>query len=280
MRMAVYTEPIESQPEFDEHQPLTGEDRALLRIIRPVVGVYQLFAMPVHTYRSHRRPRGNLSRLASADEWNPPAAERVYLEDTERALSALGFGHARREVAKVSSTTRAYFIHLFNPTTRDLATIIVGIIPRRFRQTLVGFRTWWEDGRQTVTSNNEQAELCNSLYWPRNVDAIALPGVEDIGRLYSVHRARCAERDGQRPLGTGWDDPVNNPASLLLRSFDEMDRRLVESGLFRIESDEFLRPTMKGAILISWSRMQPFESYLAWRGRRRTADALKRYSAS
>jgi hypothetical protein len=278
--MAVYTEPIESQPEFDDHSPLTGEDRALLRIIRPVIGIYHLFAMPVHMYRRHRRPRGNSARPASPTDWNLPPAERVYLEDTERALSSLGFGHARREVALVSSTTRAYFIHLFNTETRDLATVIVGIIPRRWTQTLVGFRTWWEDGRQTITSNNDQAELRASLHRPRHLDVLTLPGVEDVGRLYSVHRARCAERNGHVPLGSGWDDPVHNPTELLRRTFDEMDRRLVESGLFRVESDEFLRLTMKGAILISWSRLQPFEWYLGWRGRRRTAAALRRYSGS
>jgi hypothetical protein len=66
----------------------------------------------------------------------------------------------------------------------------------------------------------------------------------------------------------------------LLRTFDEVDRRLLETRLLRIESDELLRLTMKGAILMSWSRLQPFEGFLAWRGRRRTAAALKRYSAS
>ena len=278
--MAVHTQPIESQPEFDDLPPLTAEDRAFLRVVRPLIGIYQLFALPVHTYRSHRRPRGKPSRPATTADWHPPAAERVYLEDTERALSSLGFGSARREVAQVSSTTRAYFIHLFNPTTRDLATIIVGIIPRRFTQTLVGFRTWWEDGRQTVTSNNEEAELCASLHWPRNLDVLTLPGVEDVRRLYSVHRARCAERVGHAPLGSGWDDSVNSPTELLRRMSDEIDRRLVESGLFRVENDEFLRLTVKGAILISWSRLQPFAWYLAWRGRRRTAAALKRYRAS
>jgi hypothetical protein len=276
--MAVYTEPIESQPEFDNHRPLTGEDRALLRIIRPVIGIYHLFLMPVHMYRKHRRPRGNTSRPASPTDWTVPAAERVYLEDTERALSSLGFGHGRREFAQVSSTTRAYFVHLFNPETRDLATIIAGIIPRRFTQTLIGFRTWWEDGRQTITSNNDQAELCASLHRPRNMDVLTLPGVEDVKRLHSVHRARCAERHGHVPLGSGWDDPNNSPTELLRRAFDEMDWRLVESGLFRVEDDRFLRPTMKGAILISWSRQQPFEWYLGWRGRRRTAAALKRYT--
>lgn len=278
--MAVYSQPIESQPEFDEHRPLTAEDRALLRAIRPFVGIYNLIAMPIHMYRSHRRPRGSAPRAASADEWNPPAAERVYLEEAERTLSSLGFSGARREFVSPTPTTRGFLVHLFNPATQDLATIIVAIAQRRWTQTLLGFRTWWVDGRQTVTSNNEQAELYASLHWPRNVDALALPGVEDIARLYSVHRARCAERKGQRPLGAGWEDPVSNPMALLRRSFDETDRRLVESGLFQIVDNEFLRLTVKGAILISWSRLQPFEAYLGWRGRRRTADALKRYRAS
>ena len=278
--MAVYTAPLESRPEFDDLPPLTAVDRAFLRVIRPFVGIYQLFAMPPLLYRSHRRSRGNPSRPASADDWNLPPAERVYLEDAERTLSSLGFAGARREVASPTSTSRSYLVHLFNPITQDLATIIVSIAARRWRQTLVGFRTWWEDGHQTVTSNNEEAELCASLRWPHNLDVLALPGVEDIGRLYAIHRARCGERNGQRAIGGGWDDPVNNPAALLLRMFDEIDRRLLETGLLRIESDEFLRLTMKGAILTSWSRLQPFEAYLAWRGRRRTAATLKRYSVS
>jgi hypothetical protein len=279
MCMAVYTEPLESQPEFDDLPPLTAFDRAFLRAVRPLVGIYQLFTMPVHMYRSHRRPRGYPCRPAAIDEWTLPATARQYFEDAERTLSSLGFGGARREVTPPSPAARSYLAHLFNPTTRELASVIIGIVPRRLTQTLVGFRTWWEDGRQIVTSNTEQAELWASLHRPRDVDALALPGVEDLRRLYAIHRARCAERREQRPLGGGWDDPVHNPMALLRRTSDELDRRLLESGLFRIESDQFMRLTVKGAILMSWSGMQPFASYLAWQGRRRTAAALQRYSS-
>jgi hypothetical protein len=277
--MATYTEPLETQPEFDDIGPLRTEDRLLLRILGPFLTAMNLVMLPVRMYGTHRRQRGYIGRPASAAEWAAMApSARNYLELAERTLSSRGFADPRHEVIEVSPTTRSYVVHLFNASTHELATIIVSIVPRRLFQTLVGFRTWWDDGRQTSTSNNDQAELFSSLHQPRHIDSLSLPGVEDLQRLYDVHRARCAERGAHRPIGNGWEDPVDNPSSLLRRSFDAMDERLLESGVCRMENDEFMRLTVKGAILMTWSRLEPFESYLAWKGRRRTAAALRRYT--
>jgi hypothetical protein len=273
--MATYKEPLHKQPEFDDAGPVTGADLLFLRIISPIIALTHLVTMPARMRRTQRTPRGFLGRPASEQEWAElPAIAREYTDHAERTLSSLGFGTPRREITRTATSATAYAAHSFNPHTREIATVVCGVAPRRFVAMFAIFQTWWDDGSRTVTSNSEEAELGASLHRPPGVDALALPGLNDIGRLYAIHRRRTAGV-ARQPIAGDWGDPTNDPTALLHRSAAQWEQRMIESGLHEIESDTHLQLTWKGALLMTWSRLQPFRAYLSWRGRRRTAAALR-----
>jgi hypothetical protein len=274
--MATYRIPIEKQPEFDDMQPMPADARILLKIIRPVLQFVFLFTFPPKMHRTIRTPRGDNARPATEQDWAALSAQmHAFFDDAVRTLAALGFAEPRREIMTTAGTSAVYALQAFNPTTHEIAIVFAAVAPRRFINTGVSFHSWWEDGARTVTNNSDTAELFPSLYRPALLDALALPGVADIRRLYEVHRRRATEAQrGRRPLGSGWQDPVNDPATLLRRNKEEWEARVIESGLYYPVSPTEMRLTWKGALLMSWSRLQPFEFYLAWSGRRRTAAAL------
>jgi hypothetical protein len=274
--MATYRVPIEKQPEFDDMQPMPVDARILLKIIRPVLQFGFLFAMPPRMHRMTRTPRGNRSQPATEQDWALlPAQLHPFFDDAVRTLAALGFGEPRREITRTAATSTVHALQAFNPRTREIAIVFAAVAPRRFINTGVSFHSWWEDGARTVTNNREHPELFASLHRPALMDDLALPGLSDIRRLYDVHRRRTtASQRGRRPLGSGWEDPENNPAALLIRNGEEWEARVIESGLYYPVSATEMRLTWKGALLMSWSRLEPFESYLAWKGRRRAAAEL------
>jgi hypothetical protein len=271
--MAVHTVPLTDQPEFDDVGPLTSGDRLLLRIVAPFLQVWHLATAPARMHRVHSAPRGYNPRAANVAEWSAlPDIARSFFEDTERTFTGYGFTDSRHMILPTTTGAAAYMSILFAPATRDLAILIAGVVPRRFVTTSVTLQTWWDDGSRLVTTNSEDAALFESLWRKPKVDGLVLRDVEDLGRIWAAHRRRAAQKASARPIGNGWNDPVDNPLELARRGADEWDQRVVEAGLYYVESDELLRFTWKGAILLTWARLEPFQSYLAWKGRRRAAQ--------
>jgi hypothetical protein len=273
--MATYRQPIESQPEFDEYGPLTVGDRLILRIARPFIHLTQLFTMPGRLYRGRSIPLGYAFHIASDHEWSMvPTKARVYFERTEATLARLGFVGARHQGCAVSEVSTAYASIVVNPTTNTLATIVAGVVPRRFMRIRLSFHTWWTNGTRTVTTNNEEAELLSHLYEPPAVDPLTLPGLEDVDRLHDIHQERCHEpRLTVMPIGE-WDDPARGPLALVARIQAEWEQQMFDAGLWRRVDARTARLTWKGAILFAWSRIEPIESYLERKGRARTASAV------
>jgi len=75
-------------------------------------------------------------------------------------------------------------------------------------------------------------------------------------------------------LKPSWEDPARTPTALIRRNAEEWEAQVIAAGLYRAVNKSEMRLTRKGALLMSWARLQPFETYLAWQGRRRTAAAL------
>jgi hypothetical protein len=275
--MATYRVPIEQQPEFDEMQPLAIDQRIFLALIRPFLQVGYLFTMPRRLYQKSSTPRRLVSEPATNEQWAAlPPVVRSHFDESTPTLAALGFGAPHRRITRIPSGSAVPSLQLLNASSHEVAVIFAAVAPRRFIRTAVSFHSCWEDGSRTLTSNSEEAELFPSLHRPPQLDSLMLPGLDDIRRLYEIHRRRAFEamQRGRRPLKPSWEDPQNNPTALLRRNIEAWQAQVISSGLYRAVSTDEMRLTWKGAVLMSWARLQPFESYLAWQGRRRTAAAL------
>ena len=275
--MATYRVPIEEQPEFDDVQPLGFDQRIFLRLISPVLQASYLVTMPRRLYQTNRTPRGVTSQPATDEQWAAlPVVVRSYFDETTRTVAALGFGAPHREITTTNSGSTVPSLQTFNPSSHEIAVVFAGVAPRRWIRTAVSFQSWWEDGSRTVTSNSEEAELFPSLHRPPLLESLTLPGLDDIRRLHEIHRGRAYEAivRGHRAVRPSWEDPARSPTALFRRNAEEWEAQVIASGLYRVVSKSEMRLTRKGALLMSWARLQPFESYLAWHGRRRTAAAL------
>lgn len=274
--MAVHRVPRDQQPEFDALAPLTPADRLLLRLIRPLLTLWQLVAAPPRLHRVHRAPRGYRGRDATADEWIAmPELSREFFDNSERALHALGFGAPRHTISPSLSRGVVYASTMFAPATQELAHLYAGVVPRRLTTTTVSFEVWWDDGTRLITSNTQNEQLFAESRRSPTIDALSLPGLENIDRLYSIHRARRVNARGKTPIGHGWDDADDNPIALLRRAAEQWEQHVVATGMYKTENDALLRLTWKGAIILAWSRIEPFRSYLAKKGRRRTERVLR-----
>jgi hypothetical protein len=279
--MPSYQEPLHEQPEFDDVGPLGWPEKLFLRVIGPFLQAMWIVTMPGQVKRTNRTPVGYQGHRATDEDWAKlPPRVRAYFDETQQALARHGFGTPRLEVTPTSTAATAYTLLLFEPSTKVIALLVAGVSPRRFVYLFVSLQTWWDDGSRTSTTNTDEVELGARLSRPHGLDTLTLPGMDDIDRLFRIHRRRMAERSDRRAIGGGWDDRVDNPLALIRRAGEAWEGRVVESGLMTLGADGHLRPTWKGAILMTWSRLQPFRGYLAWRARRRAARALERFEGA
>jgi hypothetical protein len=270
--MPTIKEPILNQPEFDG-QEITADDRLMLKILSPLMVLHRLVVAPGALRRMHRLPRGRRGAPSAPGDWdNLPAVAEPYIRGAERALRSLGFGEPHPFTMPGKENRRIMAQYSLHPVDRTVGSLLVAISPRRLTIVTVAFHTFWDDGGLTITSNSEES------YWPTvtpapGVDPLALPGLEDVARLYAVHRRRCAAR-GRAPAVGEWDDPERNPETLLHHAGIEWEENLIRCGLYEDDGGA-LRTTRKGSVLMAWSRMPPWEWLITWQGRQRTKEALR-----
>ena len=137
-------------------------------------------------------------------------------------------------------------------------------------ETLTTFRTKFTDGTEIVTSNGKFRGI-----FPVNprVDALLCPGVGDVERLYSFHRARVARDAGPRVATL--DGTADGPAYMRKEWRDTFDR-LAKLGYYRIDTgaDQY-RMTLKGAFLTTYRLLSPFRQIQAFRRAAKSNRALK-----
>jgi hypothetical protein len=270
--MPTIKEPILNQPEFDG-QEITADDRLMLKILFPLLLLHRHIVTPGALRRMKGRPRGRRPAPSTPGDWeNLPSVAMPYISGAERTLRSLGFSEPHRYTMPENGDRRTMAQYSVHPVDRTIGSLLVGIAPRRLTIVTVAFHTFWEDGGLTITSNSEES------YWPTvtpppGVDPVSLPGLEDTARLYAVHRRRCAGRE-RAPTVVEWDDPERNPENMLYRAGTEWEENLIRCGLYEDDGGR-LRLTRKGAVLVAWSRMPPWEWLVNWRGRQRTKQALR-----
>jgi hypothetical protein len=139
---------------------------------------------------------------------------------------------------------------LDNPTTGEVATIFAGWHPTpeegaALPARVVVFHTRFRDG-ELATTNSPLPPISPPLPGHR---AYRIPEITDPGKLYATHR-RLVKQDGRRPVPFALGD---DPLAWERRQHERSIANQVSRGLaVRDERAGHLRPTLKGALRLTW----------------------------
>jgi hypothetical protein len=203
----------------------------------------------------------------------PPAQIGSFFADVEAALAREGY---RPDVWLIQRGLVQHTVsrmRVFWNEREEAAAIAYAIIsddPRASQfVSYIDVITYRRDGRHRLTNNAPRP----SPYPPMPQRELEMfPQVRDPARLARLHRALCA-RDGRpAPLPDEFRrDPMRYGADAIRR---ELMSQVTTGYLALDEMGEHLRPTLRGAALMTWKMLPPSSWIIAWQIRRRAASLL------
>ena len=188
---------------------------------------------------------------------SPPEVSMAF-DDIEADLDRLGFSPVRSyQTHNVSNNALGFVILFSDPETGEVAKIVAAVGkggPIRIGNALLVFGTEFSDGTEVVTSNNRGPRVYPGRLPPFH--AFHLPQLRDTPSLLAAHRVLARRFESGRTRV----DPVGDDPDGYLRSREFLipQAHFVEVGYnYRDEVNEVLRPTWKGAILMTWKLAFP-----------------------
>jgi hypothetical protein len=203
------------------------------------------------------------------DESRMPPAARL----TAAALRALGFEDRGTWQHHGAALATGRLILLEHPRTRDVAKVLV--VTARDRQVItLLLQTRFADGTEALTANNP---ILSGFPPLPEVTVAWLPEVRDAESLYQVHdQLRDALGGVRERVGIG-DDPAAFLRAGSIRSLANW----VVTGYYVLDPVRgVVRPTWKGAALITWRLLGPVKQLFRARRRRATQQLLDRLGIS
>jgi hypothetical protein len=195
----------------------------------------------------------------------PPAARRA-----AAAVRTLGFTDRGTWRHDGSAQATGWAVLLEHPGTRDVAKVLV-VATRRGRWSVtLAFQTRFADESEAVTANSR---VIAGFPPPPDVTSAWLPEVREPATLYRVHeRLRDAVGGAGQRVGVGpeaaeylWTGSIRSHAAWVAAGYYRLD-----------EARGIVRPTWKGAVLVTWRLIQPVKTLYRARRRRATRRLLAR----
>ena len=192
----------------------------------------------------------------------PPAARRA-----AAILRGLGFEDRGTWLHEGSARATGQVILLECPRTRDVARVMVVTAFSR-RSVSLAFQTRFADGTETWTVNQR---ILSGFPPVPDLTVAWLPELRDAASLYQVHaQLRNALGRGCERVGIG-NDPAAFLRDVSLRSLANW----VANGYYSLDATRgVVRPTWKGAILITWRLLWPIKPLFRAQRRRATRQLL------
>jgi hypothetical protein len=227
---------------------------ALVPLLLPFV------AAPLWMRSRHRQAADPV--YAPDDDTLPPAAKRI-----AAGLRELGFEDRGTWRHDGSTLATGRLILLEHPRTLDAAKVLVVTTGNRTSISLV-FQTRFEDGDEAVTANTR---VIAGFPAPPGVTVAWVPDVRDVASLHRVHEQfRDALGGARKRVGIGPD-----PAAFLRDGSARVQANWVATGYYAPDEVRgVLRPTWKGAVLITWRLLWPVKPLYRARRRRSTRRLL------
>ena len=197
-----------------------------------------------------------------------PAQIGTFFDDVGAALAREGYSHEVWLIQRGLVQHTVSRMRVFVNEREESAAIAYAVIsddPRAAQfVSYIDFITYRRDGGHRLTNNAPRP----SPYPPVPQRELEMfPQVRDPARLARLHRALCA-RDGRpAPLPAEFrDDPMSYAADAVRR---EMMYQVTTGYLALDDRGEHLRPTLRGAALMTWKMLPPTSWFLARRIERR-----------
>jgi hypothetical protein len=228
---------------------------------------------PVLIYFTVRLSGNPVLEELSLDDPDLPRSAEKYLVPTveqleEEGFELLGVYFMDEFVPKVKN----FFALLGKPSTRELVLAAVTYPKSTLGHHLrhVEFSTRMTDGTVIDTSNSLELPAFKSV--PRH-HVVLLPWIRDVGELYRIHQAAVEyfSPGGTREWRVG-DDPRGYFRQALLEEMAEQ----VETGYFYRDATGDFRPTLKGAILMTYKNLWPITAIRRALRRRRGERLLEK----
>ncbi len=221
-----------------------------------------------------------LSRWPVSAEFEPwsvrdePMSPRIrnFFDDVACSLATEGYLHEIWLVQRgfVQHTTSR--MQLFVNASEQAAAIAYAIESDdpKAKQfvSYIDFVSYRRDGRHRITNNAPRPSPYPPI-WYRELEVF--PQVRDPARLARLHRALTSQDGPPAPLPDEIrQEPLGYAAEVVRRELEHQ----VATGYLAVEDfGDHLRPTLRGAAMMTWKMLPPASWFIAWRLGRR-ADAL------
>jgi hypothetical protein len=200
------------------------------------------------------------------DDSQLPSRARVAAKE----LEALGFENLGTWRHDGSARATGWVILMHHPRTLDVAHVMVVAAGNRRTVSLM-MLTQFADGTEAATFNSPVVVGFPS---PLGLTGAWLPEVRSAAALYRIH---VQLRDALRGAGGcgAWVGP--DPAEFLRNRSARMLAAWVEGGYYAVDEEQGrVRPTWKGAVLITWRLLWPVKPLYRAGRRRATRRLLER----
>ena len=203
----------------------------------------------------------------------PPGSAGIYFLEMDWQFEELGF--ERREgltLPDAVPNVKALLVMYANDRTRDMALVAImyGFNPvdqtvalkSSYVEILAGFK---DDEPRILQTNN--AQMLGSFPAKPGSSTYRFPHVADMRRLFELHN-KLLERD--HPAGRKYirpdEDFDGDCAAYMQTVFRETYERQIGTGYLSYQpKDRIFRPTIKGALLMTWCELFPIKQ-IRWAG--------------
>lgn len=217
------------------------------------------------------------------DQQPPPGNAGRYFLELDQQFTELGFD--RRDCFTLPDAVpnvKALLVIYANPRSKDmaLAAIMYGINPAdqsvTMKSSYVELLAGFKDGDLRVLQTNN-TQMLGTFPASAGSRTYRFPHIEDLPRLFELHQ-KLLERD--RPVGQKYirpdDEFEGDFAAYMLAIFRETYDRQIGTGYLSYQPDQQIyRPTIKGALLMTWRELWPIKQIL-WQGVQTQAKRLER----
>ena len=213
------------------------------------------------------------------EPWSPrdePFPTRIarYFEEVERALVPEGYlpeiWLVQRGFVQHTTSRMRLFVHS-GEESAAIAYAVESEDPRAAQfLSYIDFISYRRDGRHRITNNAPRPSPYPPI-WYRELEVF--PQVRDPARLARLHRALRRLDDPHAPLPDEIrQEPLVYAADVVRRELEHQ----VATGYLALEpAEDLLRPTLRGALLMTWKMLPPMSWALSWRLRRRAQALLE-----
>ena len=205
------------------------------------------------------------------DAPDTPDAVRDEVRRTASQLESLGFvlrGHY--EILGLSpGIFRTFFSCWEHPRSLDQARLVMMANAKQTVPTLA-IQTEYQDGTLFTTAFTRVLPVAPTAR--TRPGSLAFPDVEEPRRLYQIH---CARAD---PLGRS-NVPIDDLIAYMRWAADQEHACWISRGYYFLDaSGARLRPTWKGAYLMTWKLLPPFRKIRIALRRRKAARVLREWN--